>query len=71
MSAPAIDSTAIWLAKSLLPTSAHEADRLAIAQIEIDNAQRSLNEILEAVQGERREEPGQFGAVLAGVQTLR
>jgi hypothetical protein len=57
----AIDATSIWLTESLLPESAQEADRLAIAQIKTDNAERPLEELLEEVQDKRREEAGQFG----------
>jgi hypothetical protein len=61
MSPSIIDSTSIWLTEALLPDSAHEADRLAIAQIKMDNAQRPLDDLLEDVQDRHREEPGQFG----------
>lgn len=56
-----IDSASVWLAESLLPHSAHEADRLAIAQINAEIAVRPLDDLLEDVQETRREEPGQFG----------
>src|SRR5580693_2621131 len=61
MNTAAVDSATIWLSEALLPDSAHEADRLAIAQIRIDNAQRPLDDLLEEVREEQREEPGQFG----------
>jgi hypothetical protein len=61
MSSSAIDSASIWLTESLLLDSTHEADRLAVAQIKKDNAERPLDELLEDVQDARREEPGQFG----------
>jgi hypothetical protein len=61
MSTAAVDSATIWLSEALLPDSVHEADRLAIAQIRIDNAQRPLDDLLEEVREEHREEPGQFG----------
>jgi|SRR5579864_513581 len=66
MNSSAIDATAVWLTESLLPSSANEADRLAIAQIKTEISARPLDEVLEDVRDTRREEPGQFGLGYAG-----
>jgi hypothetical protein len=63
----AIDSITIWLAEALLPNSASEADRLAIEQIKDDCSDQPLDELLQSIQEERREEPGQFGLEFATV----
>jgi hypothetical protein len=61
MSSSAVDAVSIWLAESLLPASASEADRLAIAQLRTEAAEKSLHELLEDIHDGHREEPGQFG----------
>jgi len=63
----AIDSTTLWLAEVLLPNSASETDRLAIEQIKADCPDQPLDELLDSIQEQRREEPGQFGLEFATV----
>ena len=61
MNSAPVDSVSLWLSESLLPDSAGEADRLAIAEMETEAAEKPLDQLLEEIQDKRREEPGQFG----------